>query len=263
MNKTKDISPTMHELSLWGQVSQTREDQMLQILAGIAAMPPIPALERHIIFEPVRDEASRQKNSGPLGGSQEIVDQQKAARKAGAEKELFYLQIEESWADKGDDEEMGDESTSESMKIVRFDLPETGGQRPVTSRRVVVTPLESLEERITMDGQQYKFRQAMLLAGYRYVHNNVILHMYRIMLLPMALAQEISISEEQRPRLDACTMLDGSGAFILHASVMVEDGNNLELMARGTKELTQLRDLLKGCVELRSADRLALDTRLK
>lgn len=50
---------------------------------------------------------------------------------------------------------------------------------------------------------------------------------------------------------------------MLHAYVRVLDGSKPESMSRGAAELATLKELLKGCVDLRPVDRLALDTRVK
>ena len=44
----------MHELLLYGQVPLERHDQVLKILAGIAAMQPQTLFERHLIYRPMR-----------------------------------------------------------------------------------------------------------------------------------------------------------------------------------------------------------------
>ena len=58
-------------------------------------------------------------------------------------------------------------------------------------------------------------------------------------------------------------LLDDSGAFLLEASVRVQDGSKVETMARGTAELLALRERLRGVVGLEMVERLALDTRVR
>ena len=45
----------MHELSLYGQVTFARYEQVLNILAGVAAMQPQRVFERNIIYKPTRE----------------------------------------------------------------------------------------------------------------------------------------------------------------------------------------------------------------
>ncbi len=57
--------------------------------------------------------------------------------------------------------------------------------------------------------------------------------------------------------------VDASGGYLLQASIRVVDGSNPELMSRGTSELMGFKESLKGCLDLRAVERLALDTRIK
>lgn len=58
-------------------------------------------------------------------------------------------------------------------------------------------------------------------------------------------------------------VLDASGAYILQASVRVQDGSKVETVQRGVSELLGLRETLRGVVELEMVERLALDTRVR
>lgn len=86
----------MHELLLFGQVPASRHDQVLNILAGVAAMQPVPVLEHHLVFKPNR-------LSGParpvqVGGAQDIQKSQQALQ-AQAQGDLFYMQLVADVAD--------------------------------------------------------------------------------------------------------------------------------------------------------------------
>ena len=52
----------MHELLLYGQVPLERHDQVLKILAGIAAMQPQTLFERHLIYRPMRSAQDNKPN---------------------------------------------------------------------------------------------------------------------------------------------------------------------------------------------------------
>lgn len=78
----------MHELLLFGQVPATRHDQVLNVLAGIAAMQPQPVLEKHLVFKPNRKPGSGAQKQ--VGGAQDI---QKARTQQVQAEELFYLQL--------------------------------------------------------------------------------------------------------------------------------------------------------------------------
>lgn len=57
--------------------------------------------------------------------------------------------------------------------------------------------------------------------------------------------------------------VDERKAYILSTSCYMTDGTKPELMNRGIKEQTAFKDMMKGIVELKPIDRLALDTRLR
>lgn len=52
----------MHELLLYGQVPLERHDQVLKILAGVAAMQPQALFERHLIYRPMRSAQDNKPN---------------------------------------------------------------------------------------------------------------------------------------------------------------------------------------------------------
>ena len=109
----------MHELLLFGSVPSARHDQVLNVLAGIAAMQPQAVLEKHLIFRPNRNAAMLQEKQ--VGGAQDV---QKKAQAVQAQ-EFFHLQLvadakdrsegaaerdtkENVLEDRGDDVIMGD-----------------------------------------------------------------------------------------------------------------------------------------------------------
>ena len=78
----------MHELLLFGQVPAARHNQVLNVLAGIAAMQPQPILEKHLVFKPNRKPGSGTQKQ--VGGAQDI---QKARTQEVQAQELFYMQL--------------------------------------------------------------------------------------------------------------------------------------------------------------------------
>jgi mediator of RNA polymerase II transcription subunit 18 len=80
----------MHELLLYGQVPAGRHDQVLKILAGVAAMQPLRILQRCIIYKPTREPEEPGLNVR-RGGTQNIaVKQTKPAAAAAA---LYYTKL--------------------------------------------------------------------------------------------------------------------------------------------------------------------------
>lgn len=58
-------------------------------------------------------------------------------------------------------------------------------------------------------------------------------------------------------------LLDPTGAYVLHAKIDIQDGNNQALREQATKQLFALRDTLKSEVTLAAPDRLAMDTKIQ
>ena len=81
----------MHELLLFGQIPASRHDQVLNILAGVAAMQPVPVLEKHLVFKPNRLPASARPVQ--VGGAQGIQKSQVQALQAQNQGDLFYMQL--------------------------------------------------------------------------------------------------------------------------------------------------------------------------
>ena len=81
----------MHELLLFGQIPASRHDQVLNILAGVAAMQPVPVLEKHLVFKPNRLPASARPVQ--VGGAQDIQKSQVQALQVQNQGDLFYMQL--------------------------------------------------------------------------------------------------------------------------------------------------------------------------
>lgn len=59
----------MHSLSLYGLVPAPRHEQVLNILAGLAAMQPQPIYERHIVYRPLQASSQAKPNKKYPPGS--------------------------------------------------------------------------------------------------------------------------------------------------------------------------------------------------
>jgi hypothetical protein len=81
----------MHELLLYGQVPAARHDQVLKILAGLAAMQPLRVLERCIIYKPQREPEEPGLNVR-RGGTQNIALKQ-GSKPASAAAALYYTKL--------------------------------------------------------------------------------------------------------------------------------------------------------------------------
>jgi mediator of RNA polymerase II transcription subunit 18, fungi type len=91
--------------------------------------------------------------------------------------------------------------------------------------------------------------------------NNTILLLHRILRYPTA--NPDPKLRTLLPSFDELKPLDPSGAYILEAKIRLSDGSNASLVNVGQQELERLQNRMKGVVELKVPDRLALDTRVK
>ena len=254
----------MLELSLFSQIPYQRHGQVLKLLAGIAAMAPVNTLERHIIHKPVRQA---HRASTQLGASQGIQDAQKAGRQGQTQAggDIYYLRLVEDLAYEGVDWERGaklaqeaamtkaDEAGRWSLRF--YDVPEAG-RRSVMARTTSATPIQQGDAFAFMKGLGYQAVYEYVVQGQQFVHNNVVLHLHRAMSATNSQNHDADYPRDLLP-------VDESGAYILHAYVRVQDGTVPDVVSKGTAELMQLKELLRGAIDLRVVDRLSLDTRVK
>lgn len=160
----------MHELSLFGQVPASRHNQVLQVLAGIAAMQPQQVVERHFVYKPIRIAAQRAQ----VGGSQ-AVQSQKINAQAQTSKEVFYMQLvrDISGGDKSNSSRSAlfngadgaiDVNTEQKEPSVPsksdwsmqfYDIPEAG-KHPVVSRMMNKTDITDGDAHLSMKGLGYE-----------------------------------------------------------------------------------------------------------
>lgn len=104
------------------------------------------------------------------------------------------------------------------------------------------------------------------MAGHRLTHSSILLQLFRSLIVPGSSgADENPTATSLAPQnlLKSATPLDASGAYILQASLRVYDGQKVDRMQQGTTELLNLKEMLKGAVDLEMADRLGMDTRVR
>ncbi|KAL8885543.1 MAG: hypothetical protein Q9215_006615 [Flavoplaca cf. flavocitrina] len=182
----------MHELLLHGTVPSTRHNQVLSILAGIAAMQPQPYHERRHIYKPTRPIV---RPSMQVGGSQAVQSKQANPMQTvqGAiQGDLFYLHLVEDLVaeseGKGDVEIKGEggevggvemmdsgdgadghqtisttpSTTTTNRKpptwTLQFrDIPEAGTRRPVTTRLIADIPITGGNAQAFMSALEYTY----------------------------------------------------------------------------------------------------------
>jgi len=262
-------------------------------------MQPQRVLERHLIFKPRRTPGQR---GAQVGGTQGVQNAQAQALQGQLGGELYYLQlvgeVEEgefeprknaSAEAAGDhDETMLDESESGPSEgtvksngdavnggegglynfakqtwSLRFnDLPEVTGRRPVTSRLISSIDIVEGDALDFMNALGYNYVSEYVLEGHRVIHNNIVLLLHRILRFTASPGHQ-GVPLKQLPPCATLKPLDPSGAYLLQASVRVQDGSKPEGMTLAINELKTFKDLMKGVVDLEVGDRLSLDTRVR
>ena len=103
-----------------------------------------------------------------------------------------------------------------------------------------------------------------MIQGHQLVRHNTVISLHQVLQYLQINSQQAFTKALRNPHsLQSPEPVDKSGAYILHAYIRVLDGSKPESMGRGVAELGSLREMMKGCVDLRPVDRLALDTRVK
>ncbi|KAI9723473.1 MAG: Mediator of RNA polymerase II transcription subunit 18 [Chrysothrix sp. TS-e1954] len=235
-----------------------RHDQLLRILAGVSAMPPTPTTERHLIFAPVREIPARiNERYNHVGGTQDVTAVRR--RPLGTENgDIWYVQLVQT-------AEGEEEGSTCPWEMVIYDLPDAV-KRPVTARGVDRMLLSEGDAVRHVESLGYRYKCQYMLHGHRFVYNNLLLFLHRILLPPDAANSnegQLGFREPPLPRIEDFMALDASGAHILLSSCYVADGNKPELIARGVKEQMAFKELMKGIVDMLPVERLALDTRVK
>ncbi|KAK1817614.1 hypothetical protein LTR12_008027 [Friedmanniomyces endolithicus] len=234
----------MHEFTLYSQIPAARHGQVLQILAGVTASQPTPTLEQTLIYQQARLTETGNSKKAQAGRQNAVPDSR-----------LSY------------------------HKLVR-DLKGTGGEKGPWTFRTEDVPLPGMPsfvsrattESVLGEAELEKFRQGngwykyinqyLATPGHRFVHNNIIVRMGRILSVPDGTGA-LEPLDAPIPTLSDCEPIDPSGTYYFEACVRVEDGGNSKLVERATAELMAFKKQVEGAIDLRVPERLALDTRVK
>ncbi|KAH6639530.1 mediator complex, subunit Med18 [Boeremia exigua] len=261
----------MHELLLYGQVSAARHDQVLKILAGVAAMQPRRILQRRILYRPER-EPEEPGSHLRRGGTQAVAVKQK--QQATTPTQLYYTQLVQKLSD--EDFGKGDSEASDTLSAdVDFeggeepkwstlfeDIPDTG-DRGVSIRFTNSTDLIGGDPHTFMATSGPNcFVTEYYIEGHRFVHRNVVIFLHRVLHEPGVRNLQTE-PKVKPPAFEALQLLDQSGTYILEAKVRVQDFKDASVLESGVGELKAFQTSMKGCVELSLPDRLTMDTRVK
>ncbi|KAK5127354.1 hypothetical protein LTR85_006693 [Meristemomyces frigidus] len=233
----------MHEFLLYSQIPVTRHEQVLHILAGVCAAQPISVCEQHLIYQQLKvADAAGSKKGAPA-----------KHQSAQAQRQSYHKLVREVSAGDG---EQG------AWRFRAEDVPQPGVQavisRPVEERLLDQAELEKFRE----GGSWYRYINQFITSTQRFVHNNVIVRVSRILSVPEGTGALEPLDAPPLVLAD-CRPVDPSGSYLFEAYVRVEDGTNSKLTEQAMSELMALKSQLEGAVDLRVPDRLSLDTRVK
>ena len=101
-----------------------------------------------------------------------------------------------------------------------------------------------------------------MVVGVKYFDRDTTIFLHRVMRIPDAKSANEAFEHSFLERPDSIEPLDGSGGYLLQASIQAVEGNSQEVKDRATGQLLALKETLKQTVSLTPGNRLALDTRL-
>lgn len=129
----------MNELSLYAQIPARRHAQVLSMLAGVAAMPPVAFTERHLLFRPIRQPVRLDAREAQ-GGSQSVMVKKRMQGEK-AREELFVLKLVEKSGEGDDGDEEGVDAVTARGKENTPSL-ETNGDSTMVEASADPTPQE-------------------------------------------------------------------------------------------------------------------------
>jgi mediator of RNA polymerase II transcription subunit 18 len=94
------------------------------------------------------------------------------------------------------------------------------------------------------------------------VLGNVVISLHRILHQP-GVRNIQKAPNVKLPTWSELQLLDPSGAYMLNATVRIDDFKDSAVLEAGVNELKRFQTQMKGCVALGLPDRLSLDTRVK
>jgi hypothetical protein len=101
-----------------------------------------------------------------------------------------------------------------------------------------------------------------MVVGSKFYDHDTTLFVHKVLHLPPVTAEEALSERSFLSDVSQLSDFDGSGGYLIQASIDVVDGNSPELKDRATRQLLVLKEALKQAVDLNQGDRLALDTRV-
>lgn len=227
------------EASLFAHLPQARHEQVLGILAGVAAMQPRLSYARHILF-------------APLAPATETQDHQtlhkKPNKNTAAQRPLIYTRVtaELEEADFGRSMPLdGDRWVARLQQT-----PDPEFTDPIVRR----VDTSAADFSALLDETRFRRAAEYVTETQRFVVNDVVLSLQRVL---------VYTPVEVVPELKSCKLLDASGAFVVEATVRIEDRASPPLVLAAVEQLNALRNELRGVIAFKAPERLSMDSRVK
>jgi hypothetical protein len=133
------------------------------------------------------------------------------------------------------------------------------------NRSITGSIIRSRRRRPSID--RCRFNNEFIEEGYRFIHGNVVISLTRYLTIP-AEAQEMGqdgrpLPNKNLPPYESLNLLDGDNTWVMVAKMDISNGNDPELMQRGTAELLAIQAELEGLFHLQPRDRLIFETRIR
>lgn len=115
----------------------------------------------------------------------------------------------------------------------------------------------------------FSYVSEYVVEGHTFILDDTVLFLHRVLTFPPSNDSGgggggvTTTPTEYLPPLDKMVPLDASGAYVLQASITVQDSGNPDTLKANSQRLLGLKEHLKSVVKLEPADRLSLDTRVK
>ncbi|KAG8624254.1 hypothetical protein KVT40_007321 [Elsinoe batatas] len=278
----------MHSLTLYAPLPAARHAQALHILTGLSAAQPTETFSRVAIFAPIRAAvdtnliAKKKNNAAQQPGQLTLVQLVEELRREefggvdgslsdGTGGQANGDEAENEAGDQGGDVGMEGSNAAASQtkpgekeegkwmaRTQEIPEPET---KNVVLRRVTEESITGKDIKGYVEGGKYRFVNEYLTEGHRFVYRDVVLHLHRVLVTKTSSPGDGMSTT--LPALEDLALLDASGAFVLEATVRVEDRSKPALVQGAMEQLLALRNELKGAIELRVPERLSMDTRVR
>ena len=229
----------MNELRLYSQIPAPRYEQVVNILAGLAASQPTAITESCLIYQQLKKlEATVSKKAG----SKQLVP---------SNQKLSYHKL------------VRDVSSEAAgpWRIRIEDVPDPASKTAISQSVDEQPAIEAHLQLYRRGSEWYRFVKEYVHHGVRFVHGNIIFKLTRVFVASEH--DERDPIDRPPPDMSNMRVLDASGTWFLELCVRTENGSSPVVHEMASKELEAISKELDGSIDLRVPDRLALDTKVK